>query len=57
MKTAILLIYLLQGGMTSQIVPADNCEKMAQQARISAGWYNSVHAVCLYTDPSDQESK
>lgn len=59
MKTAILFIWILtsdNSSMTSQQVPADQCEHLAAQARVRQTYgfndtdagYDKVKAKCLY---------
>lgn len=58
MKTAILLIWLYKGGMTSQVVPAALCADMATQARQEATLSSyKVDAKCIYERLNDEVTK
>lgn len=48
MKTAILVLALYYNSMTSQIVPADQCEYLKAQF-IATSW-SGARAACIYLD-------
>lgn len=48
MKTAILVLAMYYSAMTSQIVPADQCEALAKQF-VEKQW-SGAKATCLYVD-------